>query len=449
MADAEYGLLSGEPDEVESHAAKVAQVAEKIDAAVTALRKLQGLDGMQGKAIAKLSETAGKVADDIVKAKGRYVAAGAALAGYAPQLRQAKSDAHRAATQLEQLNGQLGTAKKRQSDAADAAQTASDDDAQQAQQQKSLADAHVEGLSSDIAKWQRAWHRAAQSKDDAGNSAADQVHDADQHDGLKDGWRDKISAAWHAVTSHVKDFLKSDLFDHLLSALDIVTQILGVVALVIAFIPGVDIADFGLGPVLLALTALDTAGHLAQDAAKGDGKAAIVDGVVGAVSIFGGGAVKVLAKNFVSVARPAAELAESGELTSGARGVWDVAEGTYESVSPLKSVLSKIGSRVTTFKTGLTSGAKLAKEIGADGVKDLKGAPFGWVVDGFKDPYAILGTSKETIEALSSSSLRASKMIPLSLAQGVVSAVKINEEREQVATALGLPENPFNSGAEE
>jgi hypothetical protein len=129
--------------------------------------------------------------------------------------------------------------------------------------------------------------------------------------------------------------------------------------------------------------------------------------------------------------------------------VWDVAEGAYESVSPLKSVLSKIGSRVTTFKTGLTSGAKLATEIGADGVKDLKGGPFGWVVDGFKDPYAILGTSKETIEALSSSSLRASKMIPLSLAQGVVTAVKINEEREQAATALGLPENPFNSGAEE
>lgn len=107
MADVEYAPLTGEPDAVESHAAQVARVAEKIDAAVTSLRKLQNLDGMQGEAIRKLSETAGKVADDIVKARGRYAAAGAALAGYGPKLRQAKSDAQRAVTHIDQLNGRL------------------------------------------------------------------------------------------------------------------------------------------------------------------------------------------------------------------------------------------------------------------------------------------------------------------------------------------------------
>lgn len=315
--------------------------------------------------------------------------------------------------------------------------TAGDDDPQQAQQQKNTADSHVDALITELTTWQHAWHSAAQSKDSAGDSAADQVHDADQHDGLKDGWRDKIKAAWHAVTSHVKDFLKSDLFDHLLSALDIVTQILGVVALVIAFIPGVDLADLGLGPVLLGLTALDTAGHLAQDAAKGEGWKAAFDGAVGVVSIFGGGAVKVLAKNAARFAEPLAELAENPELASAAADVFDDAEGTVSKLDPVKAILSKVGSRVTSFKSALASGFDAAKEIGEDGAKELESGPFGWLVDSFKDPYVLLGTTKDTIEALKTEGLSKAKMIPISLAQGIVSGVKLNEHREQIDEWLG------------
>ncbi|HEY0248960.1 MAG TPA: hypothetical protein VGC45_11935 [Gryllotalpicola sp.] len=454
MADAEYGLLAGEPDVIDSHATHFSEMADKIDAAVRALRKLQSLDHMRGQAIRKLSSTAGKVADDIIRAKGRYTATGAALAGYSPRLRQAKTDAQRASAQLDELNGQLGTARRSQTDAADAVLTAGDDPTatQQAQRQKAAADAHLAGLSSDVATWQKLWHDAAQSKNDAGDAAADQVHDADSSDSLTDGWKDKIAAAWHSVTTHVTAFLKSDLFDHLLSALDIATQVLGVIALVIAFIPGIDLADLGIGPVLAGLTALDTAGHLAQDAARGDGKKAVFDGVVGAISIFGGGAVKVLAKNAARVAEPVAsaatKAAESGALRSGLSDVMADA-GRFGVASRVGTVAAKIGARATKLKSGVKPFVNTAGKIAEDGVDELKGGPYSWVIEGFKDPYAILGTTKETMKVLNSGALGTGKMVSLSLAQGVVSAVRLNEERAQVAKVLGLPEDPFARGGEE
>ena len=93
MTDSEFRPLEGDPDLVRSKAQHYSEIANAIARSVNTLNSIKSVEGMTSKAIDAIRDEAGKVADDIGKAKDRYAGTASALITYSAQLRIAQDSA--------------------------------------------------------------------------------------------------------------------------------------------------------------------------------------------------------------------------------------------------------------------------------------------------------------------------------------------------------------------
>lgn len=413
--DTPYQHLTGDASVVSAQAQKIKSVAEAIAKAVVTLHKVRDLEGMAGEAVTKLSGTAGDVADDISKAHARYSAAGEALTSYASELKTAQASAATAVTHIDDLAPQLAKANGSVQLAQDKVwfpPLAGGATAPTPNQQQDLTDDlnkakhHADAVNTELKPWHTQWTNAATDKTTAAGTAAGKIESFtdDNADGLNNHWYDGItsfaSKAWDAT----KDFLKSDLFGKILSVIDDVLTVLSVVAVVLAFIPGIDVADLALGPIIGVLAAVSTVGHVLRDGAEGNWKMAIFDGAVGVLAVFGGGIMSAVAKGFTEDGAHIAEsVAESGELKSGLHDVVDEGEGAISKVAKVKNAVGKAGKFVgKTMKQAKNVGDKaweFAKDVGKDGWHDLQGGKFGFVsTTKLEGAAEALGYGKDTMK---------------------------------------------------
>lgn len=400
--DTPYQHLTGDASVVSAQAQKIKSVAEAIAKAVVTLHKVRDLEGMAGEAVTKLSGTAGDVADDISKAHARYSAAGEALTSYASELKTAQASAATAVTHIDDLAPQLAKAN-------DSVQLAQDKTwfpplvggttAPSASQQQDLKDDltkaqhHADAVNTELKPWHTQWINAATDKTTAAGTAAGKIESftGDNADGLNNHWYDGITSFVSKAWDGAKDFLKGKLFGQLLTILDDVLTVLSVVAVVLAFIPGVDVVDLGLGPLIAVLAGVSTVAHVLRDGAQGNWKMAIFDGAVGALSIFGGGAMSALAKAGVEDGAHITEaVAESGEVKTA---VGDVADKVADS-NEVKTAVSDVAdegdaaeTRVDRVKKAILKAAersgkaKNSEKTGfwADTTNDLMRGKYGFV----------------------------------------------------------------------
>ncbi|MCL2515109.1 MAG: hypothetical protein FWD85_13060 [Microbacteriaceae bacterium] len=337
--DVEFGELGGDPDLLDVESAHFAEVAAKIDAAVATLRKLTGLDGMRGEAVAALSRAAEEVAGQIALPKERYLQTGEALAAYSPALRNAQDAARVAAAHLAELEGAAKTTAHAAADAAQqlllGAATMNPDDLEQAKTDAARAAHAAEHAAGELALWQRQWLAAQQEKAEAAARASARIVSVLAADGarLRDGVADVVgmflhqeetglAQAWHDLktgAAGVGDWavgvLKSSGFSKALKVMDWISAGLGIAALVLCWVPGLG-QLLGAADGIAAL--LDAAGHLAQDSVEGRRGKVVEDVAFGLAGVFGGGALRVVAKNIASAARvtsTASRIVSTGRLS--------------------------------------------------------------------------------------------------------------------------------------
>jgi membrane protein YqaA with SNARE-associated domain len=309
MADTEYAPLKGDPDLLATKAAHYQTVAAQIARSVQTLTKIQG-EKMTSKAIDKLRESSGDVADDITKAYDRYDTTAKALAAYAVELRGAQDDAKTAIAQIEEKQAAADAANRSASTAQDAADNATDDQKTDAQKTAQQAQTAADDANSALTAAHNLWHAAHDRKVAAAKTAAsaiDGVVNGKGNHGLKDSW-------WDNWGSKVYDIIKQ------------VCKWAGVLSIFFGWIPII-------GQILLVLAAIGAVLDLIDAvvaAITGDGSVFdIIMAVVGvALTFVGGAAFARLAKELKAVTA-----IKAGEKVFGG-AVTDIkAARTFKSIS--------------------------------------------------------------------------------------------------------------------
>ncbi|MCX7523081.1 hypothetical protein OSC27_12445 [Microbacterium sp. STN6] len=215
--------VPGEPGDVLAGGQSYLEVADAIGAASRRLRSIDLGSAVVSDAVDALTETAGKVAENIAKAEARYRATGEALVGYAPVLESAQTDSESALS--------LARAARQSADDATSTQRhyvrlAEDEtDEQQAITYRNLADnsqADAADAHSTLASAQSQLTEATTARDRAAESAIDHIHNITKHDGLHDSWWDNWGKDLLSVITDVAGW---------------VSAIAGVLALVVSWIP--------------------------------------------------------------------------------------------------------------------------------------------------------------------------------------------------------------------
>ncbi len=213
-------------------------MADEIIRQAANLRRLATTQGWDAEAGRTFAASAGDLAGRLDKAHGRYATAGGALRGYAPELSYAQSLADSALSDAKAAQGVI-TANQ------PPARPPANPTSEQVSAERNRQNSHDDGVSA-LRAAQRKLADAVAHRDEHAGRAARAISDSIDHDGLKDSWWDQFT---HWVDEHV------DLLRTIANIAEQIATVLGTVALLISWIPGLDF----LSPILLGLAALASA----------------------------------------------------------------------------------------------------------------------------------------------------------------------------------------------
>ncbi|TPW75030.1 putative T7SS-secreted protein [Schumannella soli] len=297
MSDHEYEPLKGHPTTLTNEAHRYERVARAITRSVTTLGKISSVDGMTGKAIDKLRDSADSVADDIGKAQNRYKVTADALVLYASKLSEAQGDANRAIARLGAAEDAADTARRNAHEAeekANQSRSSSSPDEQADATAAKTAGTTYTTAQGKVTDAQDDWRAAREKKNDAAKVAIGSIHDVVEknNEGLKDSRWDNI-----------KGFAKAAY-----EVFKVICKWAGILAIFLSWVPF-------LGPLLLVLAAVGALLEFAEtlikflhgDASLGD---LLLAGVGAVLTIFGGKLIAMAAKGLkgVMVVRAATKL---------------------------------------------------------------------------------------------------------------------------------------------
>jgi hypothetical protein len=386
IQEKQYEELAGDPVHLKTMANTYMGIADAIKRSVTALHAVRDNEE-KADATKALAKEAGDVADDVEKAESRYRVTAQALLDYVPLLTSAQSDAHTAVLKIAHWEGQVTsttTALDKANQDVDDADDADKDDAKSTQ---TTAETNATDAKKKLAYWQGQWTNAANARNTAAEAARNKIVDVVEHhnNGLKN------PGFWGSVWNGIKSAGKW-VWDHL----DEISNWLGIASLLLGWVPI-------LGDILIIATLAVGALKLIKDIAEGKGWKAILGDCVGlALSAFGGGATKLLAKSgklaaggkFLTAfqgsnkARNAAFLERYGVKTAQFRRFARTGAGTAKNLNKfakptLKNFLNEVktpftfakGSVPTAFKDFIKSGGGLnVAKLGHNGVSFADGA---------------------------------------------------------------------------
>ncbi|WP_284294250.1 polymorphic toxin-type HINT domain-containing protein [Luteimicrobium album] len=341
----------GDPVLVLSGGREYLDVADAINGAAAAMARLD-TGGAISQAVDALVEARDDTIGQIRKAHGRYVAAGDALITYAGVLESVQTDTARA---LEQA----GAAFDEQADAARTRtyyQQLAEVETDPATKNLYLQHADLAGQNAAtslqvVARATGDVAAAVDVRDRAAEDAAGHIHQAVAHDGLDDSWWDNWGAKFVAAIADVAD---------------LVSQITGTLAMVVAFIPGIGQALAGALLVIAAVAAITSA--LANIALAATGKRTWAQAGVAVA----GAALSTLG---LSTAARAATGISKTALGAGARqgatGLKSLGGGGLKSVGGAKGLgrqpVCKVG-----FGTCFTAGTLVATPDGDRAIETLQ-----------------------------------------------------------------------------
>ncbi len=213
-------------------------MADEITRQAGNLRRLATTQGWDADAGRTFAASAGDLAGRLDKAHGRYATAGGALKGYAPELRYAQSVAD---ASLVDAQAAQGTINANRPPAAPPANPTP----QQVSAERSRQTSYEDGVAA-LQAAQRKLADAVSHRDEAAGRAARAINASIDHDGLKDSW-------WDRFTNWVHEH--ADILRAIADIAEQVASVLGTIALLISWIPGLDV----LSPILLGLAALASA----------------------------------------------------------------------------------------------------------------------------------------------------------------------------------------------
>jgi hypothetical protein len=277
MTDSEFRALEGNPDLVRSKADRYAELADAITRSVTTLNAIKSTEGMTSKAIDKVREEAGKVADDIGKAQTRYSGTAQALITYSAQLRSAQDAADTAISHINDKETAAETASRAATSAATKAESATPETATTETAAATRAETAADAAGQALAAAHQEWHSALDVKNQAAQTAIGailNVIDGKAGEALNDTWWDDWGKA-------ALDILKT------------VCEWAGVLAIFFSWVPF-------LGQILLVLAVIGAVITLIEatiKAVNGGNWGDVAFAAVGVVlSVFGGNIAKYAGK---------------------------------------------------------------------------------------------------------------------------------------------------------
>lgn len=237
--------VPGDVTDMKALARRFTATAETITKTADALRRIGNLESWDSEAGRAFAEKASDTAKTVSKAYDRYADAGVALKDYSTDLETIQEEADKLLTQAETKHNSLSTAKSKAENPPKGT-----DDAGQDKLDKAVTDLQegLDGLRGQLDKL-KTRHK------EAGDKAAQRIHDTTEGDGLNDGWLD-------------------DLRDTLKMVSDItgaIAAVCGVLSLLVGWIPVIGQALAGvLGTIALVMTAISLVCHVLL-AINGDG----------------------------------------------------------------------------------------------------------------------------------------------------------------------------------
>jgi hypothetical protein len=246
--------VPGDPAEIQRIAQQHAQLADELTAQAGNLRRLASCEGWDAPAGRKFAESAGDVATHLEKARRRYTAVAEALRGYTPQLEQAQREADQALREAKEAQA-TAAANQPPAPGSEPAGPPTDLTVEADRRRKQNA---FDGANDALRRARQKMNNAVALRDQQAKRAAGHIREAIDHDGLKDGFWDKVKAKIHDMAPMLK--LIADIASW-------VATIFGFLSIFGGWIPVV-------GEILLAITLAATAVslvcHLAL-ALSGDG----------------------------------------------------------------------------------------------------------------------------------------------------------------------------------
>ncbi|MGO4783447.1 putative T7SS-secreted protein [Cryobacterium sp. W22_MBD10_FK3] len=347
MTDSEFRALEGDPDLLRTKAQHYAEIANAISRSVNTLNTIKSVEGMTSKAIDAIREEAGKVADDISKAKDRYSGTASALITYSAQLRIAQDSAKTAIAHIGDKETASETAGRTATRTAATAESATPENSATDTAAAEKAEEAAQAAGQALQAAQAEWHSALDVKNQAAETAITailEVVEGKKSQDLNDTW-------WDDWGAKALDILK------------VICDWAGVLAIFLAWVPI-------LGQVLLVLAAVGAVLTLIEATVKainGDGSWwAVAGAAVGAVlSVFGGKIFAIGAKTLRAsmITKAATRLDGAPALTRQLSGVGRHSS-TYMSIDDAAAAVAKpfkesLGEAFKkSFRPEFTEGAK-------------------------------------------------------------------------------------------
>ncbi|ROS76735.1 hypothetical protein [Cellulomonas sp. PhB143] len=366
MSDTRYQPLDGDPALLSAKARRYEEIADAIGRSTRTLDAISQQIDQRSLAMDATRSLADSVSGDIAKAERRYRETGVALADYASALERQKALSETAVTEISRLEGELQTAKDREASARwdhqlqELSVTATPEDVTASKTALTSATGDVGDAESALTAAQGRWEEAHEAKDTAAGTAITRISDVvdgEHVNGLEDSRWDKIKA----VAGYLYEGFK------------ILCDVAGVLAIFLAWVPG-------LGEALLVLAAIGTLLSVVESAvklARGDiGWGSFLTTVaLGAVSLFGGkliavGAKSIKARGVVRVAQrvgPTAARSRFGdELTTAYRTLSPGTKGRAASILRSPFVRSSAQKEaMETFQRSASKGAAARSALGS------------------------------------------------------------------------------------
>ncbi|WP_250299272.1 hypothetical protein [Streptomyces sp. A 4/2] len=186
--------IPGDPEEVAGLGRQLRRTADAIDKEAREIKALASVENWRSKAATEFRKSAEGAGDKLRKAFKRYdeaatalgtaVADGVCSKEYASELHRAQQMADKALTDAESAHGDLTSAQR----SLDGQPDNPPDDDPDSRKFKH----HKEQASAALSSAKDALDAAKGVRDAAAKAAADAIHDVIEHDGLKDGWKDKF-----------------------------------------------------------------------------------------------------------------------------------------------------------------------------------------------------------------------------------------------------------------
>lgn len=277
MTDSEFRALEGNAALVLSKGERYAELAAAIGRTVITLNTIKSTEGMTSKAIDKVREESGKVADDISKAQQRYSGTAQALITYSAQLRLAQDAATTAISHINAKETEAESATRSATRATSKADSATPENASTDNAAAIRAGEAATAAGEDLVAAQQEWHSALAVKNQAAKSAITAIVEVIEGKKGKELNDDNWGKFWAGAL----DVLKT------------ICEVAGVLAIFFSWIPFVGQALLILAAVGAIIALVEAIVKVGNGGSWGDVAWAAV-GVV--LAVFGGNIAKYAGK---------------------------------------------------------------------------------------------------------------------------------------------------------